>query len=606
MNWLALFGFLVVSAFACRWQIQRMRLKDRKILRQRRSLEALGQIGPSLLRLTKGNNPKAALEEVASLIQNAMNCPACLVKIWYFVDKNLCATGTKEEDAQSSDAAIQWQWHDPVKFSETKEAVRAGQQYLCLPIRDGQESFGVLQVGCQGKCTFDDQDLLFHGTLAQELLVAFRHLNLVKELREKVDELKMTMEVGLSGLTTFTGSIRGMEETVSAVLKQVVHLLRVDRATLLLWDEQQQLLWPRTVAGMQHKPPRLFMQLGEGLAGWALKTGRPYAALNAPKDPHYVPGREPIRSMVCMPMVSKDGGKLGVLCASTMEQEKHFNDRDLAYLSLFAAHVALAVENAQLHQREREQTKELDLLNQLKNDMISIVSHDLQVPLTGILGYTSMMLEDSELSEPDRRKYLQNIVWSAEEENRIIQNLVDMTKISRSQIKLTRQPCDVKILILEQVEKFRMICSHRPLNILFEASPEDMVLDLDQTRILQVVNNLLANAAKFSSDGGAVQVKVSFEDGSVHVSVNDSGVGIPPEELGRVFVKYYQICGSQKPGRSLQGGLGLGLAICKMFVEAHGGKIWAESPGLGHGSTFHFLLPRTSVPSSLSLLQDAA
>lgn len=235
---------------------------------------------------------------------------------------------------------------------------------------------------------------------------------------------------------------------------------------------------------------------------------------------------------------------------------------------------------------ERKQVElELIKLNQLKSDLLSNVSHEFKSPLTSIKGIISSLLQkDIKWDDATREMLLDGINEETDRLTSLVTNLLNMSKLEAGVWRPERELCQIADIVNQAVEHQRWIHKKR----LYEAELETALPDIsiDRNQINQVLINLLENAAAYSEEGTKIAVSAKAVDGKIEVSLSDQGMGIPPEDMGKIFDKFYR--GSQQ--RHQPGGTGLGLAICQAIVTEHGGKIWAESK-IGQGSIFHFTLP---------------
>lgn len=239
--------------------------------------------------------------------------------------------------------------------------------------------------------------------------------------------------------------------------------------------------------------------------------------------------------------------------------------------------------------RNVTQRKQLELelikLDRLKSDLLSNVSHELRSPLTSVKGIISSLLQEDIQWDDDTRKML--LIGISEETDRLaslVTNLLNMSKLEAGVWRPEKDRCNLSEMIAETIERQKWVYKNHIFETELEADLPEVAADSNQ--IKQVLVNLLENAAAYSDEGTKITVRARRTDGEVEVGVSDQGVGIAPEELEKVFNKFYR--GAQK--RRRPGGTGLGLAICQSIIAAHGGRIWAESE-LGHGSTFYFTLP---------------
>ena len=232
----------------------------------------------------------------------------------------------------------------------------------------------------------------------------------------------------------------------------------------------------------------------------------------------------------------------------------------------------------------------LERLNKLKSEFVSMVSHEFRTALVGIQGF-SEILQSGDNSPADVVSLATDINNDAQRLNRMIGEMLDLDRMEAGKIRLSPKPLDLNQLVVETVERAQATSDrHRLVTDLDRALP---VVTGDSDRLVQVVSNLLTNAVKYSPDGGEVLVKTRADDGQVHVSVIDHGVGIAPEFVDRLFGRYERF---ESNRTSKVVGTGLGLAISRQIIELHGGRIWVESKP-GEGSNFQFTLPlRTTTP----------
>lgn len=228
------------------------------------------------------------------------------------------------------------------------------------------------------------------------------------------------------------------------------------------------------------------------------------------------------------------------------------------------------------HQRE---------LDRMKNEFISTAAHELRTPLTSILGFSELLLTRDDLPGDQQEDFLRFIHQKAENLSRIISDLLDVSRIEAGRgLELNREQCRIDHLMRETVEPYRKCSARHSLEVVLP--PSDVVLNIDRGKIIQVLENLLSNAFKYSPRGGLVRVSTSLARGAYLISVEDQGIGMSREQISRAFDKFYR---GDSSNAAVEG-TGLGLAITKYIVEAHGGRIWLESRR-GKGTTASFTLP---------------
>ena len=229
----------------------------------------------------------------------------------------------------------------------------------------------------------------------------------------------------------------------------------------------------------------------------------------------------------------------------------------------------------------------LEEIEKLRSEFLGIVSHELRTPLTAIKGSAATVLGSSRpVSDAETREFFQIIDEQADRLRDLVNNLMDMTRIETGSLSVSPEPAELGKILDEAKADF--IRGGGAQELKFQLPDGLPLVNADPIRVTQVINNLLGNAAKFSPGTKPISIQIDLDSVYVTVQVRDQGRGIPPDKLPNLFRKFSRI--QDESGHNVSGS-GLGLAICKGIVEAHGGRIWAESPGLGQGSVFSFTLP---------------
>jgi signal transduction histidine kinase len=235
---------------------------------------------------------------------------------------------------------------------------------------------------------------------------------------------------------------------------------------------------------------------------------------------------------------------------------------------------------------EHEMRKAAEQLAHAREEVLGVVAHDLRNPLSAILGAASL-LEDPRQDVRETRETLGLIHRAVERMNRLIGDLLDITRLEAGRLILEQEPVAVVDLLSQTHESWEATAASRELSLEIGPAPKGLAVFADRSRVLQVLDNLVGNAVKFSEAGGRIAVRATPSEASsteVRFTVSDTGPGIPPEVMKELFQRFWQANAADRRG------IGLGLAICKGIVEAHGGRIWCESQ-LGHGARFTFTLP---------------
>jgi signal transduction histidine kinase len=292
---------------------------------------------------------------------------------------------------------------------------------------------------------------------------------------------------------------------------------------------------------------------------------------------------------MAVPMIA--GEKvIGVFDAQS-DQAGFFTEDDALIFSTLASQVAIALQNARLYQEQAATVTQLRELDRLKSSFLANMSHELRTPLNSILGFTDVMLEglDGDLTD-----YMDNDLRLIQKNGQhllhLINDVLDMAKIESGRMNLHPEKFKVHSILDEVTSITSTLASEKNVALFIEPdSDQEIEIYADNTRLRQVMINLVNNAIKFTSIGKIALKAVSQGNSQVLISVKDTGLGIPPDKLETVFLEFTQVDTSTT--RKI-GGTGLGLPISRRLVDMHGGRLWAESTGIeGEGSTFFVELP---------------
>lgn len=243
-----------------------------------------------------------------------------------------------------------------------------------------------------------------------------------------------------------------------------------------------------------------------------------------------------------------------------------------------------------LLQRESSARAAAESANRIKDEFLAVLSHELRTPLNAIVGWTHLMKKGN--LKPDIfQRALDTIERNAAAQTQLIEDLLDLSRIVRGQVKLKIQPVDIERILCATADTLRPAAEAKSIDIEFDFADNIGGILADPDRLQQIFWNLLSNAIKFTPASGNVKVSTTAKGNQLQIQVADSGIGISPEFLPYVFEHFRQADGSSTRSH---GGLGLGLAICRRLVELHGGTIQVDSPGQGQGATFTVLLPMRS------------
>jgi signal transduction histidine kinase len=274
-----------------------------------------------------------------------------------------------------------------------------------------------------------------------------------------------------------------------------------------------------------------------------------------------------------------------------LQAQQGVNALVLALVALVVGSTTARLRAAERAMRERaddehEMRKAAEQLAHAREEVLGVVAHDLRNPLSAILGAASL-LEDPRQDVRETRETLGLIHRAVDRMNRLIGDLLDITRLEAGRLILEQEPVAVVDLLSQTHESWEATAASRELSLEIGPAPKGLAVFADRSRVLQVLDNLVGNAVKFSEAGGRIAVRATPSEASsteVRFTVSDTGPGIPAEVMKELFQRFWQANAADRRG------IGLGLAICKGIVEAHGGRIWCESQ-LGHGARFTFTLP---------------
>jgi K+-sensing histidine kinase KdpD len=430
------------------------------------------------------------------------------------------------------------------------------------------------------------------GLLVVSVLCALLLEQLRREHRETERERALTRRLReLNNLFQKLNTTLDLAETLQTVAEAPAALLGAGPTAIALLDEEGNQLSIAAVVGMDlaHFGETRWT-LEDPLFSAALRRGEPYV-LDQPAA--YVQALPPAvqadpavagLSQAIMVPLTFNRAPLGLL-AVAYGQEHPFEDGDLAFLKALAQEASLAIRNAGLYQREREQVARLQALDRLQDGFVSSVSHELQTPLTCIRTSVDLLQATGAGLSADQADLLATVCHHVGRLEGLVADLLQVTKLEARRVTLAPQPTDLRLLIDRVVEALRPLTEPKALAVRTGYPPDASLVDVDRRRIEEVLTNLLENAIRFSPRRGAIEIHLAESDGQARVAIADHGPGIAPEHHAHLFDRFYVV----GDGRG-RGGVGLGLFIAQQIVQLHGGRIWVESEP-GAGSTFYFSLP---------------
>jgi len=318
-------------------------------------------------------------------------------------------------------------------------------------------------------------------------------------------------------------------------------------------------------------------------------------------------GHLPVRSYLAAPVISRSGDVIGGLFFGHPEIGV-FTEHTERLVVGIAAQAAIAIDNARLYddvrrlaeeresllESERTARAETQRVSLMKDEFLANLSHELRTPLNAILGW-SQVIASGRATEADLKQGMETIQRNAREQARLIEDLLDVSRIVSGKVRLDVQETDLSVVVQQAIDSVRPSAEAKGIRLRQIIDPSIASVSGDPGRLQQVVWNLLSNAVKFTPKGGKVDVILQRVNSHIEITVTDSGIGIEPEFLPFLFERFRQANSSTTRTHS---GLGLGLSIVKQLVELHGGSVQAQSRGENKGATFIVRLPLVPVRSA--------
>ncbi len=434
------------------------------------------------------------------------------------------------------------------------------------------------------------------------VVVTFRDVTERRRLEEEMQLQAERAQILADAGAFFASNIDPVWVT-QAIAERVAEVLGDWAAVILKSDDTKEL----RVASIHHRDMaslglawsyiyRQPLTTGEGLIGQVIATGYPSLTTNvgtgfAPQTDltsYHAPSMQ-LASLLILPLRTRRE-TLGALVIAANDPERAMTDDQLPLAELLAERAALAVENAKLYTEQVEARRKVEDLSRLKDEFLSIASHELRTPVTSIKGYTQLaktLIRENDL--PTSEEYLDIALDQIDRMSRLILELLDVSRIETGRLEIRREPIQWPSFVREVVNRHHTAVSDRRFHL---NVPDDArVVYGDRDRLEQVLGNLLENAVKYSPDGSEIFITVEEKVDQIVTAVCDRGIGIPPDELQVVFERFHR---GRQVSSTNYGGLGLGLYITKQIIERHGGSIWVESRE-GQGTTFFFSLPASQV-----------
>ncbi len=461
-----------------------------------------------------------------------------------------------------------------------------------VPLLSGQGAvLGVLHVGSVRPRTFGDEDVRILQLAAERVALAVEHAaRSESEHRARADaERSATMMARVQRIADAMLAQLPLDDLLHEVLVRVQEALEADVAVVLVsqWEEEggEEQLRVRAAAGVTDGVEIGFaVPAGRGFCHAVVKARDAVVWNQIAAEQVVLPflRKKGVQALVGVPLLS-GGHLLGVLQVGSVEP-RQFQPSDVELLQRAAERIALGIERTARIDAERRARETLEASNRVKDEFLAMLGHELRNPLSAICNAVATATRD----ESRRARALEIAERQAEQLGRLIDDLLDVARITQGRITLRKERVHLSEIIEQAVESTRSFIESRGLELNVAIAPEPIRVDADPARLQQVLVNVLSNAAKYTEPGGRIDLTSERRDDEVAVRIRDTGIGIAPEVLPRIWDLFSQ---ADRALDRAQGGLGIGLTVARRLVELHGGRIEAFSQGLGTGAEFVVMLP---------------
>ncbi len=392
-------------------------------------------------------------------------------------------------------------------------------------------------------------------------------------------------------------STLNLELLLGSIIEAARELIQCEASSILLYDEDTQVLkFVAAPASQKEELKNLQVPLDNSVAGRVFQERQPVIIQSGKSTPDIFRQVDKkltfeTRDLLAAPLIFKDEA-IGVIEAVNKISGDPFTTSDIHTLETLASHAATAIQNARLLKEVQLTYAELEQLDHLKSNFISIASHELRTPLGLILGHASVLMETT--TDKNIREKMGVIRKSALRLKKVVEDMDQMDRFQRGQSQLRKGSVKIAVAIQEVLLKFAEKITAKHLSVSTEIKDRDLIIRGDKGKVSTILSNLVDNAIAFTPKGGRILISVEKISDYMKCSVIDNGIGIPAKHLPRVFDRFFQV---ENPMTRKHEGIGLGLSVTKTLVELHGGEIWAKSVE-GKGSNFSFLLPIGSKTAS--------
>jgi GAF domain-containing protein/anti-sigma regulatory factor (Ser/Thr protein kinase) len=468
------------------------------------------------------------------------------------------------------------------------------------PMIRGERAIGTVSLRRASAEPFSERQIELLQAFAAQAAIAVENVRLFNETKESLERQTAVSEV----LKTISRTVFDLGPTLQTVVDNAARLVDADVAWLS--TREPTTFGPGTLhrAVRYGRTPDLLGLFGD----WAkvpvtsavatlspsslmsrIYTVRTVHVPDTSAEPELAEASPTIkrtgaRTVLGVPVMSEGKVVAGLVVARV--DVRPFSQREIQIVETFADQAGIAIQNVRLFNETQQKSRELEVANRHKSEFLANMSHELRTPLNAIIGFSEVMLTGMFGPLNDKqREYQEDVLSSGQHLLSLINDILDLSKIEAGRMELEISTFTLTAALDSGLTIVRERASRHGIAMNAELAKDLPPIEADERKVKQILYNLLSNAVKFTPDGGRVDVRVRAENGDARIDVQDTGIGIAPDDQTQIFQEFRQV--GRERSRE---GTGLGLTLTKRFVELHGGRIWVESTP-GKGSTFSFTLP---------------